>query len=434
MTSTIAEKNVHTSFLARLSTGTGAFNIMGKRRYYYWIALATVIVGILLVSIRGFNFGIEFSGGTKLQFPTGDSVSTQQVGEVVAASTGTTDPTVQTVGSGTAAVMQVRVETLTTDQIVAVKEAIATAFGLNTDQISNSDVSETWGGEISERAFIALIVFLIAVSLFLWLRYERRVAIGAVASVLHDLILTAGIYALIGFEVTPATVIGLLTILGFSLYDTVVVYDKVQENTKGITSLIRRNFEEASNLAINQTLMRSVNTTLIALLPVGGLLVAGVAILGSGTLKDLALVQLVGMIVSGYSSVFIAVPLAVDLKMRDPQIRAHTARVAARRKAEGLIVDADGDLVARVAPPVSTAKVGAKFGSGKAAKGAESSVSTLGRDSAEGAASVDTVELGSSHAAGASVLTPKPGQAPKPGVKPQRPGNKTTRPSGKRNR
>lgn len=427
MTSTIAEKNVHTSFIARLSTGTGAFNLMGKRRYYYWIALAMVVIGILLISIRGFNFGIEFSGGTKLQFPTGDSVTTQQVAQVVASSTGASDPTVQTVGSGTAAVMQVRIETLSSDQIVSVKQAIASAFGLSTDQISNSDVSETWGGEISQRAFIALFVFLIAVSLFLWVRYERRVAVGAVTSVFHDLIVTAGIYSLVGFEVTPATVIGLLTILGFSLYDTVVVYDKVQENTKGLTSLIRRNFEEASNLAINQTLMRSINTTLIALLPVGGLLVAGVAILGSGTLKDLALVQLVGMIVSGYSSVFIAVPLAVDLKMRDPLIKAHTARVAARRKAEGLIVDPDGDPIGFVAPPVA-ARPGAKFGSGKAASGTTLTTQTATPTPAA------TEEVARGHAAGASVLSPKPGEAPKPGVKPQRPGNKNTRPSGKRSR
>ncbi len=427
MTSTIAEKNVQTSFIARLSTGTGAFNLMGKRRYYYGIALAMVVIGILLISIRGFNFGIEFSGGTKLQFPTGDSVTTQQVAQVVAASTGATDPTVQTVGSGTAAVMQVRIETLSSDQIVTVKQAIASAFGLSTDQISNSDVSETWGGEISQRAFLALFVFLIAVSLFLWVRYERRVAVGAVTSVFHDLIVTAGIYSLVGFEVTPATVIGLLTILGFSLYDTVVVYDKVQENTKGLTSLIRRNFEEASNLAINQTLMRSINTTLIALLPVGGLLVAGVAILGSGTLKDLALVQLVGMIVSGYSSVFIAVPLAVDLKMRDPLIKAHTARVAARRKAEGLIVDADGDPIGRVAPPVA-ARAGAKFGSGKAAAGTTLIEQTITPEP------VATEEVARGHAAGASVLNPKPGEAPKPGIKPQRPGNKNTRPAGKRSR
>ena len=200
-----------------------------------------------------------------------------------------------------------------------------------------------------------MVVFLVAVAAFLWIRYEKRMAVGAVVSVLHDLIITAGIYSLSGFEVTPATVIGLLTILGFSLYDTVVVYDKVQENTKGLTSLNRRTYPEAANLAVNQTLMRSINTSLIALLPVAGLLVAGVVILGSGTLKDLSLVMLIGMIVGAYSSVFIAVPIAVDLKLRDPLIKAHTARVMAKRKAEGLIVDADGDPIRRIGTPQTAA-------------------------------------------------------------------------------
>jgi preprotein translocase subunit SecF len=336
------------SFLNRLTTGTGAFDIIGHRRTYYIVSLVLVVLSIALIIIRGFNFGIDFAGGTRIQFPATSSISTEQVAQAVAGSTGVEPDAVQTVGTGASATFQVQTTTLAADQVVSLKQAIAGAFNLTTEQISDSAVSETWGGEISQRAVIALVVFLLAVSAFLWIRYERRVAIGAVVAVIHDMIITAGIYALVGFEVTPATVIGLLAILGFSLYDTVVVYDKVQENTKGLTSLLRRNFEEAANLAVNQTLMRSINTTVIALLPVGGLLVAGVAILGSGTLKDLALVQLVGMIVSGYSSVFLAVPIAVDLRLRDPLIKAHTARVAARRKADGLIVDADGDAVGRV--------------------------------------------------------------------------------------
>ncbi|WP_111765178.1 protein translocase subunit SecF [Nakamurella deserti] len=336
------------SFLNRLTTGTGAFDIIGHRRKYYIVSLVLVVLSIALIIIRGFNFGIDFAGGTRIQFPASSSISTDQVAQAVAGSTGVEPEAVQTVGTGASATFQVQTTTLSADQVVSLKQAVASAFNLTTEQISDSAVSETWGGEISQRAVIALVVFLIAVSAFLWIRYERRVAIGAVIAVVHDMIITAGIYALVGFEVTPATVIGLLAILGFSLYDTVVVYDKVQENTKGLTSLLRRNFEEAANLAVNQTLMRSVNTTVIALLPVGGLLVAGVAILGSGTLKDLALVQLVGMIVSGYSSVFLAVPIAVDLRLRDPLIKAHTARVAARRKAEGIIVDADGDAIGRV--------------------------------------------------------------------------------------
>jgi len=292
-----------------------------------------------------------------------------------------------------------------------VKEALAAAFPLTGD-VSDSAVSGTWGSEISTQALISVFVFLIAVALFISIRYEYRVAIGAVASVLHDLIVAAGIYALVGFEVAPATIIGLLTILGFSLYDTVVVYDKVEENVKGLTSLLRRTYPEAANLAINQTLMRSINTSLIALLPVAGLLTAGVAILGSGTLKDLSLVMLCGMLIGAYSSVFLAVPMAVDLKMREPAIRNHTRRVEAKRRAEGLLVDADGDPIGRVPVTDETGAV----------------VATAHRSSYPGV-----------QAEPASPLL-RPGSGPLPGVKPARPSGKSARshgaaqPTGKRHR
>ena len=405
-------------FITRLTTGTGAFDILGKRRYYYIVSAVLVVLSILLIIFRGFNFGIDFAGGTRIQMSSSTGATTDQVAEVISSSTGVDDPTVVVVGTGGSATIQARTSTLSAEQVVSAKQALSTEFGIPVDQISDSAVSETWGGEISRQAIIALIVFLAAAGAFLWLRYERRVAIGALTAVLHDVIVTAGIYSLVGFEVTPATVIGLLAILGFSLYDTVVVYDKVQENTKGLTSLLRRTFDEAANLAINQTLMRSINTSLIALLPVAGLLVAGVAILGSGTLRDLALVQLVGMIVSGYSSVFLAVPIAVDLRERDPAIKAHTARVLAKRKADGLIVDADGDPIGRVPGYVAPAatKVVAGRGSGGTATG------TLTEDDLR--------------AAGIS-STPRPGARPQPGTKP-RPGSRPTgkggRPTGKRPR
>ena len=332
-------------FLSRLTTGTGAFNILGRRKVYYIVSGTLVVASILLIVFRGFQFGIDFAGGTTLQFQpnAGETVSTTEVAQVVTSATGVEPDAVQTVGTQ----IQVSSSTLTVDQVIAAKGAINSAYA-PAGGVSDSAVSETWGSEISQRALLAVVVFLVAVAAFLWIRYEKRMAVGAVVSVLHDLIITAGIYSLVGFEVTPATVIGLLTILGFSLYDTVVVYDKVQENTKGLTSLNRRTYPEAANLAVNQTLMRSINTSLIALLPVAGLLVAGVVILGSGTLKDLSLVMLIGMLVGAYSSVFIAVPVAVDLKLRDPPIKAHTARVTAKRKAEGLVVDADGDPIRRI--------------------------------------------------------------------------------------
>ena len=383
--------------LTRLSTGTGAFNILGKRKIYYAVSATLVVLSLLLIIFRGFQFGIDFAGGTTLQFQpnAGQELSTSQVAQVVTSATGVSPDSVQTVGTQ----IQVSSSTLSAGQVVAAKGAINQEFA-PAGGVSNSAVSETWGSEISQRALIAVLVFLVAVAAFLWIRYERRMAIGAVVSVLHDVIITAGIYSLVGFEVTPATVIGLLTILGFSLYDTVVVYDKVQENTKGLTSLNRRTYPEAANLAVNQTLMRSINTSLIALLPVAGLLVAGVVILGSGTLKDLSLVMLIGMLVGAYSSVFIAVPIAVDLKIRDPAIKAHTARVIAKRKAEGLIVDADGDPIRRVAGTASAA--------GSQPRRAPVPAASATRPGQE----------------------LKPGAAPKPGVKPVRPVAPKSAPSG----
>ena len=192
-------------------------------------------------------------------------------------------------------------------------------------------MSGTWGGQITRQALIALAVFLVLVTIFLAFYFERAMAVAALVALVHDVVVTMGVYSLVGFEVTPATAIGLLTILGFSLYDTVVVFDKVKENTRGLLGLTRRTYAEAANLALNQTLMRSINTSLIAVLPVLGLMVVGVGLLGVGTLADLALVQIVGILAGAASSVLLATPILVDLKQRDPRIREQARRVAARR-------------------------------------------------------------------------------------------------------
>jgi preprotein translocase subunit SecF len=397
----------HHSVLSRLSTGTGAFNIIGHRRKYYFFSSALLVLSIVFMIVRGFNLSIDFVGGTQLTFRADQAVSHSQVTSVLHDAIGVETESVVDVGVNT----QVSMPSLDATQVTEAKHALAAAFPLTGD-VSDSAVSGTWGSEISTQALISVIVFLIAVALFITIRYEHRVAIGAVLSVLHDLVVAAGIYALIGFEVAPATIIGLLTILGFSLYDTVVVYDKVEENVKGLTSLLRRTYPEAANLAINQTLMRSINTSLIALLPVAGLLTAGVAILGSGTLKDLSLVMLCGMLIGAYSSVFLAVPLAVDLKMREPAIRNHTRRVEAKRRAEGLLVDADGDPIGRVPVTDATGAVVA----------------------AQHHTSYPGVQ-----AEPASPLL-RPGSGPLPGVKPVRPSGKSVRtggtpqPTGKRHR
>ncbi len=203
-----------------------------------------------------------------------------------------------------------RTETLDLQQAEAVTRALAAEFGpeLSAAEVSISDVSSTWGREITEKMVIALVVFLVIVFVYIAVRFDREMSVAALVSLFFDIVATAGVYSLVGWEVTPATVIGLLTILGFSIYDTVVVFDKVAENTRSVLQTTRRTYAEQANLAINQTLMRSINTTVISVLPIIALMVVAVWLLGVGTLKDLGLIQLVGVVVGTYSSVFLAAP------------------------------------------------------------------------------------------------------------------------------
>jgi len=330
----------HHGFFSRLYTGTGAFEVIGRRRL--WYSISGVIVGIAIASIliRGFTFGIDFKGGTTMSFQRGDA-TVSQVEQVFRETLGHDAESVVTVGSGSSATVQIRSETLSNDKTEKLRNALFDKYhpkGADGQPsklaISDSAVSSTWGGQITKKAVIALVVFLVLVSLYITVRYERYMAISALTTMVFDLGVTAGIYSLVGFEVTPATVIGLLTILGFSLYDTVIVFDKVEENTHAFQHTARRTFAEEANLAVNQTFMRSINTSLISTLPVMALMVVAVWLLGVGTLKDLALVQLVGIIVGTYSSIFFATPLLVTLRERTELVRTHTRRVIRRRGPE----------------------------------------------------------------------------------------------------
>lgn len=328
--------------LQGLYTGTGSFDIIGRRRWWYVLSGVLVVICIASMVLRGFNLGIDFEGGTRIQMPgvgAKGQISTEQVEQVFTRTVGEPPVSVQTVGTGDATSILVRSDTLDAGTTFALKDALYEQLqplgrdGQPSPQaVSDSAVSATWGGEISQKALVALLVFLVLVTVFLAVYFEPRMAVAALIALVHDVVVTAGIYSLIGFEVTPASVIGLLTILGFSLYDTVVVFDKVQENTRGLLGLTRRTYGEASNLAVNQTLMRSINTSLIAVLPVLGLLVVGVGLLGVGTLKDLALVLMVGILAGVVSSIFLATPLLVDLTMRAPAYRQQAARVVQRRE------------------------------------------------------------------------------------------------------
>ncbi len=325
-------------FFERLYTGTGGFQIVGRRKLYYGIAAALILIALLSISLRGFTLGIDFAGGTRIQVPASGDMSTSQVEQAYNKALGHDPVTVQKVGSGSAASFEIRSDTLDSTQQEQVAAALFDAFHpkdssgtVSRNAISIAEISETWGGQITRKALIALVVFVVLTMVYIAIRFERDMSFAAIASLFFNLVVTAGIYSIIGFEVTPAAVIGLLTILGYVLYDNVVVFDKVEENTRGVLHLTRRTYGEQANLAANQTLMRSINTTVIGILPIVGMLVIAVWLLGVGTLKDLALVQLVGMIVGAYSSIFFAVPLLVSIKERFGPVAVHTRKVLAKR-------------------------------------------------------------------------------------------------------
>ena len=232
--------------------------------------------------------------------------------------------------------VRVTTNTLGDDEADKVQAAVATAYGVGPDDVSTSTVGPTWGNDVSNKALQGLIVFMIAVSILIALYFHTwKMAASAVLALVHDLILTVGIYAIVGFEITPASVIGFLTILGYSLYDTVVVFDKVRENTEHIDLNVKRTYGEAANRAVNQTLIRSINTSVVALLPVASILFIGAFILGAGTLKDLSLALFVGIAAGTYSSIFIATPMLVHLREREPEMAAQAERVLRKRSEDG---------------------------------------------------------------------------------------------------
>jgi preprotein translocase subunit SecF len=339
----------------KLYTGEVSYDFVGRRRRWYVISAVLIAVSLLSIGIRGFQWGIEFEGGADFQVQTAVTDTTITDMQEAVTNAGVPDlgeATVTTVGND-----QVRVQTRTLDPVNEVpldRSAIATEAGVPSDQVAYSLIGASWGGQITDRALIALGVFLLLVTLVIWAYFRNwKMSVAALVALLHDLVLTVGIYALVGFTVTPATVIGVLTILGYSLYDTVVVFDKVRENVRDLTSSARQTYSEAANLAVNQVLVRSINTTIIGVLPVAALLFAGAFILGEGPLKDLALALFVGMISGAYSSIFIATPLLAQLKEREPDMQKLTKRVLARRAKTGTRPDVT--VGAGVAAPVAAA-------------------------------------------------------------------------------
>ncbi len=327
----------------RLYRGEKSFDFVARSKRWYAVSAGLLGFAVLGLIVNGLTLGVEFTGGAEItaQSPgvTQSDVATVRTAVTDTGVEGASDPRVTIVGDD-----RVRVQTaaLTPEETVEVRDAVSGTLDVPTDAVSVQVVGPSWGEEITGKALQGLALFLVAVVIYLAVTFEPKMGIAALVALFHDVVITVGIYAWTGFDVTPASVIGFLTILAYSLYDTVVVFDKVRENTRGITGQSVYTYSEAANLAVNQTLVRSINTSVIALLPIGSILVVSLAFLGTGTLKDLALALFVGVAVGTYSSIFIATPLLADLKEREPVMRSLNARVLARRRGHrGPGADAD---------------------------------------------------------------------------------------------
>jgi preprotein translocase subunit SecF len=322
------------TFSARLHSGEVGYDFVARRRRWFILSLVLIVVSIASLSLRGLHFGVEFSGGSVFQFTAPQATESRLQGAVAGAIPHgrSDDVVVQTVSGGK---WRIQTPSLSSSQVTEVQQAISKQTGIPAEKVSQEQIGPSWGLQVSQKAGVGLLIFLVACVIFLWVVFDWKMALASMIALLHDLVITAGIYSLVGFEVTPATVIGFLTILGYSLYDTVVVFDKVRENTAGILGGNRTTYSRAANLAVNQTLARSINTSVVALLPVAAILIVASAVLGAGTLQDLALALLVGMATGTYSSIFIATPILTMLKEREPRVAALRKRVEAREAAQG---------------------------------------------------------------------------------------------------
>jgi preprotein translocase subunit SecF len=320
-----------------LYTGDKSIDFVGRRWLWYAVSAVIVVICVGGLLVKGLNWGIEFTGGAEYRVTLPSSQVTQDTADelrTAVAGSGVdnaSSPVVTT--SGTEAIL-VQTEPLTDDEAFEVRDVIQQTTDVPVDDISQSEIGASWGAEVAQRALIGLSVFLVLVVLFIWAYFRQwKMSLAALVALAHDVLITIGIYAISGFEVTPATVTGVLTILGFSLYDTVVVFDKVRENTADLRSH-HQTYAEAANLAVNQTLVRSINTSIVALIPVGCILYAGAVLLGTGSMKDLALALFVGMAAGVYSSVFIATPLLAHLKSSENEVVLAEKRERARRRAQ----------------------------------------------------------------------------------------------------
>ncbi|HEX3679045.1 MAG TPA: protein translocase subunit SecF [Galbitalea sp.] len=319
-----------------LHTGARSFNIIGRRRIWFSIAACLILIAILVPVFKGFNFSVEFKGGSL--FTVSDlgnnpdqTIATKTVGKIVPGEV----PTVVVAGGNS---VQVTTNLLTALKTTDVQIALAKAYDVPEKKVAATFIGATWGADITQAAIEALIAFIVLAVIIMALYFRTwKMSVAAIVALAHDLIIVTGVYAILGFEVSPDAVIGLLTILGYSLYDTVVVFDKIRENTSDAVEQNSRTFAESVNLAVNQTLVRSINTSVVALLPVAAILFIGATLLGAGTLRDISLALFVGILSGTYSTIFVAAPLYSLLREGEPEIRKRAMRATVARTTTGAV-------------------------------------------------------------------------------------------------
>jgi preprotein translocase subunit SecF len=312
-----------------LYSGEKSFDFIGKRKIWYMVAAIIVALSVILPLARGFSFGIEFRGGSEFRVSAGASLGNQLAEEAVHKVLPSAEPVITTIGAND---LRIQTEKLTDVQAESIRTGLASAYKVESSAVSSSFIGPSWGQEITGKAITGLVWFVVLAAILMALYFRTiKMSMAAVLALLHDLIVTAGVYGALGFEVTPAAVIGFLTILGYSLYDTVVVFDKIRENTFEVEHSETATFAERVNLAINQTLVRSINTSIVAVLPVAAILFIGSVFLGAGTLKDISLALFIGIIVGTYSTIFIAAPVYSHLREGEPLYAKAAEKVLANR-------------------------------------------------------------------------------------------------------
>jgi preprotein translocase subunit SecF len=341
--------------VGRLYHGETRFDFVGRAGRWFALSGLVILAGVIALVVNGLNLGIDFEGGAVWELPIGDT-SVQEVRDDLA-DLGIPDAKVQSLESDEGVRLRVQNESLGLDREQQIANELAELAGVESTEVALTSVGPSWGEEVSRKAFRALVFFLIAITIYVTLRFEFKMALATLAALFHDILVTVGVYAIFQFPVTPATVIAFLTILGYSIYDGIVVFDRVDENTRLVSSTNGVTYSGMINLSLNQTLMRSLNTQLTAMLPMLSLLLVGSLMLGATTLEEFALALLIGQISGAYSSIFIASPALAILKEREPRFKDVRKRIEARASSRGPVETPPvrDDVVAESAAAASSA-------------------------------------------------------------------------------